>query len=183
MRQIRQDPAVAYSAPARRQATWSGQRIARLAELWDLQWTAAEIAAVINREFGAAFSRSSIIGKVRRLGLSVRGTGWRRDASLARPIPARLASPAPPASFDPKQEAERARVSEREQSADAVAFLARSRKQCAWPLWDAATPSAEREVCGARRVTPQDPRRPYCAHHARIAYRRPELIANPPVLA
>jgi len=61
-------------------------------------------------------------------------------------------------------------------AANAVPFIERQDAECAWPLWDDATPMDERKVCGARRADPDDDRRPYCVGHERIAHRPPETL-------
>lgn len=59
------------------------------------------------------------------------------------------------------------RVLAEESLLHAVPFLDRGRRQCAWPLWDDATPRADRKVCGAPTLPG---RGSWCAQHARRAW-------------
>jgi|SRR5262245_55028063 len=55
-----------------------------------------------------------------------------------------------------------------ETSRQAVPFLARGPRQCAWPLWREATAIAERLVCGGTT----EARSSWCARHAAFAFTR-----------
>jgi GcrA cell cycle regulator len=68
---------------------WTEDRVSRLRRLWRDGWTAARIAA----EFGPSISRSAVLGKVHRLGLSAdrpRRSGRRQEMGC----PAAEAAPA-----------------------------------------------------------------------------------------
>lgn len=141
---------------------WNEEKIEQMSKLWAEGVTASTIAARIG-----AVSRSAVIGKLHRLGLT--GTQPRRDGKPPRnrpPRPAKraeprkqkasaklhlLAEPLPPAA-----ETDIARVS-MDDSTD---------KLCKWPCAEFKSMDAP-FYCGCA-VTPG---LPYCDHHARRAYR------------
>lgn len=134
---------------------WTDDRIQALKSLWADKLTASQIAA----ELGGV-SRSSILGKIFRLGLS-----------HSRPKPPK---PAP----NPKTERRRAKArapgNERtealtdlppDSSPYACTIVSLTDMRCRWPLGE---PGRDMEYCGAPKP---DDCGPYCGRHAQIAYR------------
>jgi hypothetical protein len=53
---------------------WTTKSIARLRELWDQQFSARDIAKILNEE-GYAVTRNAVLGKANRCGLQLRKPG------------------------------------------------------------------------------------------------------------
>lgn len=159
---------------------WTKERVEQLKVLWAEGLSAGQIGA----EMGV--SRNAIIGKVQRLKLPGRATIVRKpqepgapvrsdpraDAGMIRRIVKKVASPAEEGGV-----LETGALTDLppDQSPSAVAFLARSHRQCAWPL-NAVTPIDQHMACGS----PRDGDHSYCRRHHRLsiqAYRprAPEL--------
>jgi GcrA cell cycle regulator len=139
-----------------RKSPWTDERAVLLAQLWNDGLRASQIAA----ELGG-ITRNAVIGKVHRLGLSGR----------AKPAKARPRKPAPrPAKPRPTSPRRfpvlRPQPADAQSTLDAVALLDLHNDHCRWPLGDPRQSGFA--FCGG----PADlaARRPYCAHHARIAY-------------
>lgn len=143
-------------------SAWTTDRVERLRALWAEGRTAEQIA----RELDHGISRSAVLGKVYRLGLSEgrpgRSVARKRpprrprrspgtaDPSLAAPPPG---GPAVDAGWIPGP------------PADGPDILSVRRGQCRWPYGE---PEAGLVFCGqavARGV--------FCAAHARLGYREP----------
>jgi GcrA cell cycle regulator len=151
---VNQDQTVIWRAP--RGTFWTEERIEKLKEHWAEGFSASQISGLM----GAA-SRSAIIGKVHRLGLSGRIVKTRKIAKRRRP--SRLASlrnftPRPTmklASYTPPppSETDVARVS----------FNQLDKTHCKWIIGDPSELGQDQPMfCGAERVEGL----PYCRDHA-----------------
>lgn len=162
---------------------WTEDRVTRLRRLWRDGWTAARIAA----EFGPSISRSAVLGKVHRLGLSAdrpRRSGRRQAvgsptaevATAARRPGEALAAGS--GGSKPPSRPEAAPPPRSPQPADlpsgGLGLLELRRGQCRWPY------GPDRGVttfCG-RPVS----RGAYCRGHAGVGYStlgktQPSLLA------
>ena len=159
--------------------TWTKERIERLKELWTEGLSASQIAA----ELGGGLTRNAVLGKANRLGLT---HGAAKEARTPRPRKPHPPDPAPtaepsspteptPASMPTKPvavsgpaAAPPAPVALREAAivpqSEGVTIMELREAMCRFPLGDPTTP--EFRYCGAQAITD----RPYCAHHAQIAY-------------
>ena len=136
--------------------------------LWDAGHSAAEIGRRMR------LTKNAIIGRAHRLHLA------------PRPSPTRAVNPAVPGKLTRQQEvalrAERAAAVEalaRAQAAVAAAMPQASRVVHVGPAADCQWPTTT--VGGRHRLECSNPcvgRRPYCAHHAALAYGRPQLAAR-----
>lgn len=162
---------------------WTEDRVTRLRRLWRDGWTAARIAA----EFGPSISRSAVLGKVHRLGLSAdrpRRSGRRQamgcsaaemGAAAGRPGEVSAAGSGGPKLRSPPEAASSPRPA---QAADlpsgGLGLLDLRQGQCRWPY------GPDRGVttfCG-RPVS----RGAYCRGHAGVGYitlgkTQPSLLA------
>src|SRR5262249_48995536 len=156
------------ASPSGPAEAWTDERVERLKTLWADGLSASQCAKILG-----GVSRSAVVGKIFRLGLTGRGAPTQR---ARQPRPPGAPRPAATGVAGAKRRA-RPTIVELEdtcclpadQSADAVPFLERRLDQCAWPLWDEDTPILERMCCGS----PQVPDRPFCLRHARLAYAPP----------
>lgn len=149
---------------AEARAWWTDERIAQLEELWKAGWSARQIKMKMG-----CVSRSAVIGKVHRLGLAPRGArtplldNRHRSKRVRTPkhlrnkptafqafVAALPVEPAPP----PAQDIAR------------VAFGDLEAHHCRWVIGE----PSRGQCCGCDKV----PGLPYCADHARRAYRLPE---------
>lgn len=140
-------------------SAWTPARIDRLRMLWLEGQTAEQIAADLKN----GISRSAVLGKVHRLGLTAGRPGRPAVSKPPRPRPPadaearpgtlRDPAPVPPALLPPSPVAE------------GVTLLALRRDQCRWPLGDACTGLL---FCGLPVA-----RGAFCAGHAAAAYRSP----------
>ena len=139
-------------------SAWTDDRVGRLKTLWLEGRSAAQIA----RDLDHGLTRSAILGKVYRLGLSTARPPSSRSAGLAappvarRPWPARPAPPPGPTSCPPR------RVDA--PSHGTATILSVRRRDCRWPYGDPGDPGFA--LCG-RRIA----RGAFCAAHAEIGYR------------
>jgi GcrA cell cycle regulator len=144
------------------QATWTTERIALLKDRIDAGLSCGQIA----REIGV--SRNAVIGKAHRLGLSrfkgapaghrertdARNVGRSRIATQHRTLLALWAKP--PLAF----------AQAPEDSANLCPLFELQQWHCRWPIGD---PTADNfGFCGNKQIDSL----PYCAVHARMAYRR-----------
>jgi GcrA cell cycle regulator len=134
-----------------------------LQRLWADGLSASQIAG----ELGGV-TRNGVIGKLHRLGLAnsrphrpIRTSDdinaqrrVRRMRTQRQRFRERLPDPEEQAVIDLPAN----------QSPDAIPFMQAGDGQCRWPLGE---PTHQMMVCGARQL----PECPYCARHARIAYR------------
>lgn len=154
---------------------WENDKaVARLKELIGLGNSAVQIAKLLSTEFGRV-SRSGVLGKARRMGLTlgdaarakeIRTIHVRRIVAASPPpvvkAPAAIPSQAPTQAFTPSNP-------ERAERIDAIAtepktLLDPAFGGCRWPLYRTAEDGSHLFCCNARPVG-----RPYCDGHARFA--------------
>lgn len=137
---------------------WNEERTAALKKLWLEGLSASQVA----RQLGGV-SRSAVIGKIHRLGITARETPVRArtPAVRVRPAPrARVAQSAP-------RPAPRSQIVVMEDLTPTAGILDLSIHSCRWPI---GNPEAgDFGFCG--RETPNK-RASYCADHAQGAFRR-----------
>lgn len=143
-------------------AGWNDERVATLTKLWldDRCLSCAQIAKIM----GGGQTRSSVIGKVHRLGLPKRGRPHTPDGAAQRqrrPRPnvmlriVRAPSPPPRATVDPA-------IFEALEGSEPRPFYERRLGECKWPIGAGAD---MRSCC-----QPED-RAGYCRTHADLAFR------------
>ncbi len=139
---------------------WTSDRVETLTRLWNDGLSASQIAAKLGE-----VTRNAVIGKVHRLGLSARRTASRqpRRTSPRRDRAGRveMRKPAPRA---PRYTV----TPERLPPAPAALMLSVAQlaaETCHWPFGDPLLPGFG--FCGVRTAPGH---RPYCAHHAAIAF-------------
>jgi len=138
-------------------SAWTDDRVDRLKTLWHEGRTAEQIAA----ELQNGITRSAVLGKVYRMGLSA----GRPDRPVARKP---HAAGAPRAAAEPPARSRGARAEPPpvpEPPSGGVSLLAIRRGQCRWPYGD---PRSGVSFCG-RPVA----RGAFCAGHAEVGYRTP----------
>ena len=138
-------------------SAWTDERIDRLKTLWHEGRTAEQIAA----ELQNGVTRSAVLGKVYRMGLSA----GRPERPAVRKTPA---GGAPRAAAEPPARSHRAKAappSVPEPPSGGVSLLSIRRGQCRWPYGD---PRSGVSFCG-RPVA----RGAFCAGHAEVGYRTP----------
>lgn len=138
-------------------SAWTDDRIGRLKTLWLEGQTAEQIARVLSN----GITRSAVLGKVHRMGLSAgRAARPRKAAPRSRPVSMSDARPdaastvAPPAGPAPRPVPEPGRAT----------LQSVGRHDCRWPLGDPL--KAGFTLCGNRVRQGA-----YCGPHAEIAYR------------
>ncbi len=156
---------------AQQKTQWSQQMTDELRRLRDEGLTFALITMRLNEKFGTYLSRSAVVGKANRMGLS-------KPASIQRKKPVRRAKPRTtqkprPAKPQVKKTAQARRSRKKatpknlsEPSPDcAVAFAKTEHHHCRWPVGGTVGP--DMLVCGARR----DPESnlAFCPYHVRMA--------------
>jgi GcrA cell cycle regulator len=135
---------------------WSDERCQWLRRLWAEGLSASEIA----KQLGT--TRSGVLGKVMRLGLTPRKSTEfkpgppRPKAVRTRPVILPL-PPAPPAPPEPEKKPRMRRLQ----------LMQLTERQCRWPIGDPRRHPFY--FCAADR----DPGNPYCPHHMRKAFARP----------
>lgn len=135
-------------------SAWTEDRIDRLKTLWREGKTADQVA----RDLGHGISRSAVLGKVHRLGLS---NGRSRRSVQAPPAGVKAVKALPIRALDIPSVAPT--PSPAAQSGLATLLSVR-RFQCRWPM--DAPGASDLSVCG-RRVE----RGAFCGPHAQVAYR------------
>ena len=144
-------------------APWTPERIALLKRLWAEGRSAGQIAEAL----GGGASRSSVAGKIHRLGIG------RPPAVMRAAVPPagrRLVSSFSKTGLSPPRQI---RASGTDISPGQAALLALEPHQCRWPIGD---PQVEGfRFCGGFAETDSAP---YCAMHRRLS-RSP--VAAPPV--
>ena len=144
---------------------WNEERTATLRKLWLEGMSASQVA----RQLGGV-SRSAVIGKVHRLGITVREVPARqrasgRTASRAQP----RARPVREATTAPRQAL---RLVELAEMAPTSGILGLSTHSCRWPI---GNPDAnDFGFCGREKTA----RGSYCDDHARGAFRRLQSSAD-----
>ncbi|NWE53932.1 GcrA family cell cycle regulator [Brevundimonas sp. P7753] len=141
-------------------SAWTDERVDRLKTLWLEGRTADEIA----RELQNGISRSAVLGKVHRLGLSA-GRPGRAPAGFGSQTPRRrverpVAKPVKRATGRPSVPADR----RPDLPSWGMTILTVTRGQCRWPYGDPAHPGFS--LCG-RPVA----RGAFCLGHAAVGYR------------
>jgi len=141
---------------------WSEERTATLKKLWLEGLSASQVA----RQLGGV-SRSAVIGKVHRLGITVRETPVRPRASSVR-APSRLASrqrPTTTTTAAARQVATFERVEE--DLLPTSGILGLGAHSCRWPIGH--PDSEDFGFCGRPKVSA---RGSYCEQHSQGAFRR-----------
>lgn len=152
--------------------TWTEERIALLKQLFERGRTCREIAIEIG------LSRNAVIGKIARLKLT--GPGSRGPSRRAGSAPRR------PAGARQLQILLKQRIEANGEAATPAAevvaleipqgpgcsLMELGKDTCRWPVGD--LDAAEAKFCGNRPLDGL----PYCAGHARIAYRAPSRRAG-----
>lgn len=142
--------------------SWTEERISTLKKLWLDGLSASQVA----RQLGGV-TRSAVIGKVHRLGL----TGRVAPSQPARPA---FKAPRPPRRTATARSRETRRVvpaepeaephMPREEEPGAATLLTLGAHMCKWPIGDPESDGFT--FCGRRSSDG-----PYCSEHARVAYR------------
>jgi len=137
-------------------STWTEDRVERLRRLWNEGRTADQVA----RELADGITRSAVLGKLYRLGLSAR--------RAVPPVKPKTERPRAPASTQMRPDV-RPRpagppILDRVEDVGRATLLTLGRTDCRWPLGDPRSPAFS--LCGRPAV-----RGAYCASHAEIAYR------------
>lgn len=134
-----------------KRADWSEQNVEKARALWQDGMSASQVAA----EMGPGFTRSAVIGKLRRLGKADRASrNLKPVAARPRKAPAPRQQPIEP--LPPEQEIPLP-VSRR------VALTDLRESMCKWPI---DRRDDQWLFCGADKFLDG---KPYCAHHAGIA--------------
>lgn len=129
---------------------WTSEKTERLKTLW----AAGVSAAAIEDEFGAPFTRSSIIGKVHRLGLKKRRTIRSRGKTRK----------APPKTLSKRLQLRLELAQVIEPTCEPVGLLNLESHHCRYVLGE----PSEMLFCGAPKFSGS-----YCAKHHQIVYREP----------
>ena len=156
--------------------TWTDERVEQLKKLWNEGLSASQIAAILG-----GVTRNAVIGKVHRLGLSGRSKPIR--TSRPRPRKPRLSNQTRPTGrgfssvgntalkMDPNVDAIAAPavapIPFEElviPMAERKTILELTEQTCRWPYRDPRDPDFH--FCGRGAVSDK----PYCEHHARLAY-------------
>ncbi|AQR60580.1 hypothetical protein BZG35_02125 [Brevundimonas sp. LM2] len=135
-------------------SAWTDDRIGRLTTLWLEGQTAEQIA----RDLANGITRSAVLGKVHRMGLSAGRSGRPPKRPEAGPKPSRLA---PTRSLADRPIDARPVVATEHGLATVLSVR---RCQCRWPFGEPG--AADFSLCG-QPVT----RGAFCASHAAVAYR------------
>jgi len=139
-------------------SAWTDDRIERLKTLWKEGRTAEQVAF----ELANGITRSAVLGKVYRMGLSAG-----RPASPAKPRAERSSTTgrtSTPPAVGPRTTAPPQRDRERAPEMGRASLMTIRRTDCRWPLGDPRSPAFS--LCGRPAV-----RGSYCRAHAEIAYR------------
>lgn len=137
--------------------SWTDDRV----EILKTRWADGCSGAQIANELGGV-TRSSVISKINRMGLSGRTKGFGTGKKRNRPrnvIPFRIAPLPIPYSTEHQ-----------------CRLVELTNESCRFPLWGYDTPPSDKFYCGMPTADVVG-MRPYCAHHSEIAYpmgRRPE---------
>lgn len=144
-------------------SAWTEDRIGRLKSLWREGRTADQIA----RELQNGISRSAVLGKVFRLGLSAT-----RSPSVIKPAKPTRSRSRSSVAATPVQRTAKPEVDREAPSKGLTTILSVRRLECRWPYGEPGT--SDFTLCG-RRVT----RGAFCAAHAGIGYQMPKGGTNP----
>lgn len=135
-------------------SAWTPDRVVRLKTLWKQGLSAAQIA----RDLQNGITRSAVLGKVYRLGLSLD-----RDAAPASP-PVRSAARGAPASLQPVAAIVQPLKAVARERAGRATILTVRQGDCRWPIGDPG--DAWFSLCGCPAT-----RGAFCDVHAARAYR------------
>jgi len=153
------------------QVGWTDERVETLKQMW----ADGASSATIGREIGV--SRNAVLGKVHRLGIN----NMRPKPAPKPPKPPKLPKAVNGAAklelntFNPQRGVRRAPTFPQEQPApkrQCCTFWQLTPRRCRWPFGEVGT--ADFHFCGAKSVKGL----PYCAEHARMAYRPAERRAT-----
>lgn len=143
--------------------TWSDAMQETLKVLWHDGLSASQAASEIAKRYEVPLSRSAVIGKVHRMGLSARRQAYPRRPKpiFLRPLPAPKPAPEPaPELATPDPAPGPIQV----ESLKPVTFMRLGDQHCRFPLGDPQTP--EFRFCGNQPA----PLMPYCLGHCRMTY-------------
>jgi len=112
-------------------------------------WKAGKSSGDIAQRMG--LTRNSVMGKASRLGL--------KHERITKPPVNYL-----PRVSKPKDQKPPTKLKPQAATPNPIPFLEADHRHCKWPLW--WTDTMPRLVCGATPI----PKKPYCAHHYRIAF-------------
>ena len=150
--------------------TWTDDRVEQLKKLWEGGLSASQTAAELGN-----VTRTAVIGKVHRLGLSGRAktpsTAAPRQRK-ARPAshmvrvsrPVSRGNTALAHAFEVELEPDPIAYDNVVPMSQRLSLLELNEATCHWPIGDPSSP--EFFFCGGRALASL----PYCAHHSRIAY-------------
>lgn len=157
-------------------ATWTDEKIEALRRLWNLGWSASQIAS----ELGGV-TRNAVIAKTHRLRIAggERAPEKRRDKQQRKPKPTSAGATAvkvsTPKVVQPYVERQ-ARVFD---PAKLVTFFELEDKHCKWPIGDPRHLGTTFRFCGESKVSGL----PYCSECAAVAYAPPRINAEAPNLS
>lgn len=155
---------------------WTDPHVDDLKRLWADGLSASQIQKELNNSYNAGYTRSAVIGKVHRLGLSgrVKVKKLTSDVPGPRRSPGRrrLAFVPSPTSEQHRQNIEKAKAFEDATpvvdaeipQTQRVHLIELRDGHCRWPVGDPRSPDFF--YCGGKRIEGF----PYCAHHSRVAY-------------
>lgn len=153
--------------------SWDDERVEQLKKLWGDGISASQIAERMGR-----LTRSAVIGKVHRLGLSGRATTQRLNGMNKKTRKRKVAAAGTPAAtrnwasfvLPEATEVEPLPQPSREfDVAKLVKFDALEADHCRWPVGDPRDETFG--FCGEKKVVGQ----PYCVECCRVAFRPPPL--------
>jgi GcrA cell cycle regulator len=140
-------------------SVWTAERIELTLQLWRAGSSASQIAEVLG-----GVTRSAVLGKLHRLGVSNRGAPTvivRSKRKEPRERPPR--DPKPPAFA---REAKPLIIPAMPPDSRPIQFPRATMTGCSWPLWIESTPADKRLCCGA----PLNAKSGYCQTHYEIAH-------------
>lgn len=153
--------------------SWTADRVRRLAVLWRAGFSASQIALALG-----GVSRSAVLGKLYRLGLSDRDRPHKTRPSLAATNKPEARGPRAPTAASRRRllrhpaEPGTMVAAPPPVEAGCATMLSIGRGDCRWPLGEPG--SADFRFCGAPAA-----RGAYCAAHAARAYRPPSRQPPP----
>lgn len=138
---------------------WTDEQSSLLMQLWKDGYSAREIA---NR-IGAGVTRSAVIGRAHRLGMSKLDQPQTKEPKAAPVRPKRTRRFVRPRPFDDVEAPAVAHT-----AVQLVPLVELTSDQCRWPVGDPGTPGFG--FCGEKKYSDF---LPYCLAHCRAAYREP----------
>ena len=152
---------------------WKPIVVDRMIELW-VKFSASQVAAMLNSEFGTSYTRNAVIGKACRDGYRKHG-----PPSLPKAIKAPLPRVRLPKQHNPLTAAELERLPRVIIAKDAwlplpgskpIGLMALTRKTCRWPI----DGFKEQHFCGQHVIETGV----YCVDHAERAFNKPHNSAK-----